>query len=113
MYSTRYGVLWSVCTSTFIPFFSVFVTTGNSCPRAGPANDVNTHKTKNAALPNHRIVFMNPPSLNQTYLPRFGTDHEKCHPERSRGTCFSLRYRTREPASCCHPEARLPDGQVP
>jgi hypothetical protein len=31
-------MLWSGCTSTFIPFFSVFVSTGNVC--ASPAGTV-------------------------------------------------------------------------
>src|SRR6266852_3227781 len=35
MYSATFGMLWSVCTSTFIPFLSVFAATGNSaCPQA-------------------------------------------------------------------------------
>ena len=28
-------MVWSLCTSTFIPFFSIFVWTGNSCALAG------------------------------------------------------------------------------
>src|ERR1700730_6232185 len=63
MYSAMLGMLWSVCTRTFIPFFSVRVATGNSWPRAGIVEKAQTHKSANTALRKHRIVFINPPSL--------------------------------------------------
>src|SRR6266403_472526 len=48
MYSATFGMLWSLCTSTFMPFFSVFVATGNCfasfCAFATPANP-NTQTT--------------------------------------------------------------------
>src|SRR6266403_1182264 len=62
MYNATLGMLWSVCTSTFIPFLSVFVATGNSCPIAVIAQSAHTHKNAKAAFRNQDTVFMNPPS---------------------------------------------------
>src|SRR5437879_670721 len=54
-------MLWSVCTSTFIPFLSVFVATGNSaCPLAGIAHNKQTTTTINTALRNSLIAFISP-----------------------------------------------------
>src|SRR5579859_6906323 len=73
MYSATFGILWSVCTSTFIPFFSVLVATGNCCasswPRATPPN-VNATSASTAtagtadSTPRTTLLsrFINPPS---------------------------------------------------
>src|ERR1700730_18147528 len=63
MYSATFGMLWSGCTSTFMPFFSVRVLTGNSCDcaHAGKAEIPNRHNNSKA-LERYQIAFMNPPS---------------------------------------------------
>jgi hypothetical protein len=55
-------MLWSGCTSTFMPFFSVRVVTGNSCDCARTSDEVRpqAHNSSNAILP-YLIVFMSPP----------------------------------------------------
>jgi hypothetical protein len=61
-------MLWSGCTSTFMPFFSVRVLTGNSCDcaHAGDAAMLKAHKTNNA-VQQYQIAFMNPPSATTLY----------------------------------------------
>src|SRR2546427_5440042 len=62
-------MLWSLCTSTFIPFFNVFDATGNSWALAGIAARHHAHNTSTAVLRN-QIVFMDPPSCRFLLLRR-------------------------------------------
>src|SRR5260370_418866 len=60
MYSAIFGMLWSVWTSTFIPFLSVFVATGNStCPQTGAPISTAASNAK-AALPIHLVFIFSP-----------------------------------------------------
>src|SRR5256885_4730737 len=112
-------MLWSVCTSTFIPFFSVLVTTGNCCASlcaravtAAAANSVVSNSPRTASLNLH----MEPPSGTfsaiQTYKPhkmfyrlakfRFTVQmgphsellrHQSKHPRRPARSAFQLNRR--------------------
>src|SRR5580704_753003 len=69
MYSATLGMLWSGCTSTFMPFLSVRVLTGNSCDCAhtGEAAMLKRQNNHNA-LERYQIAFMNPPSDKPFHL---------------------------------------------
>src|SRR6266446_896609 len=73
MYSATLGILWSGCTNTFIPFFSVRVATGNcwdcACD-APPANPI-AHNNSTAAL-RKQFVFITPPLRGIHPLRRSG-----------------------------------------
>src|ERR1700730_971721 len=68
MYSATFGMLWSVCTNTFIPFLSVFVATGNSaCPQTGPPIKSEANNTK-ATLLVHPVFISHPSPQPRTIL---------------------------------------------
>src|SRR5271167_5118806 len=64
-------MLWSGCTSTFIPFFKVRVLTGNfcDCAHTGEATIALAHNNSNAVL-RYQIGFMNPTLTRTLYLRR-------------------------------------------
>src|ERR1700730_5661709 len=71
MYNATLGILWSVCTSTFIPFFNVRAETGYSaCPRTPPAESKVAHKNPAHNPPNPNL-FMNPPCQRANVRARF------------------------------------------
>src|SRR5580700_12137453 len=63
MYSATFGMLWSGCTSTFMPFFRVRVLTGNpcDCDQAGEAAIPKRHN-HNKTRERYQIAFIYPPS---------------------------------------------------
>src|SRR6202035_4068962 len=95
MYSATFGMLWSVCTSTFIPFFSVFVATGNSaCPQTGAPKKTKT-PNNNATLLINRIFMLNPHAvtlklLNSCTLKLFYLLPNRKHAHRSSRPTFQL-----------------------
>src|ERR1700686_27760 len=95
MYSATFGMLWSVCTSTFIPFFSVLVATGNSaCPQTGAPNKTETPNS-NATLLINRIFMLNPHAvtlklLNSSTLKLFYLLPNRKHPHGSPRPPFQL-----------------------
>src|SRR5277367_6414568 len=62
MYSATFGILRSDCTSTFIPFFSVFVATGNCgcCARTDTADGSRIQNASASKIP-HQTLFMSHP----------------------------------------------------
>ena len=56
-------MLWSGCTNTFMPFFSVRVLTGNCCDCAQTGEEAipKAHNNINAVR-RYQFAFMNPPS---------------------------------------------------
>src|SRR5271168_2041342 len=66
MYSATFGILWSDCTSTFIPFFSVFVATGNSgsCARNDALEVSSTPSIIVSKLPHHNLFMSRPYAEN-------------------------------------------------
>src|ERR1700722_20121833 len=68
MYSATFGMLWSGCTSTFMPFLRVRVLTGNSCDCAHTGEAAMLKRQNNDKA--RKIAFMNPPSDNPSILRR-------------------------------------------
>src|SRR5580704_12777269 len=80
MYSATLGILWSVCTSTFIPFFKVRAETAYSaCPRTPPAESNVAHKNP-AHIPPNPDRFMNPPCQEQMYGRALARPNERREP---------------------------------
>src|SRR5260221_14782912 len=59
-------MLWSVCTRIFIPFFSVFVATGYSCPLVRQTHPIAAKSTSNGTRMSH-LIFIGF-SLNTTQV---------------------------------------------
>src|SRR5580692_7080521 len=108
MYRATFGMLWSGCTSTFMPFFSVRVLTGNSCDcaHAGEAAILKRHNHNNT-LERYQIAFMNPPSDKPFHLKTQANPEmfaiflvpsrqQRKHADRSARTTFQLDGRHHE-----------------
>src|SRR5208282_669061 len=97
-------MLWSGCTSTFMPFFRVRVVTGNSddCARAGDgAIPKKKAHNRNDAMQQQRFAFMNPPSEEPFHLKTYtaskmfaviwaSSRQQRKYPDRAARTTFQL-----------------------
>src|SRR6516164_593442 len=91
MNSATLGMLWSLCTNTFIPFFSVFDTTGYSCACAAGITSSNAPAIVLVARLHH-LVFIDE-SLAQPFL--YGRIFpSKCLPSFSEWRDTPGRFRT-------------------